>query len=123
MTKVENTMKDLSSYAKVALARIKGDKTEETVNFNEIKGRSAIQRQVADLTSAEADADMELKEANEALLSAIYPEERIASGTEAAKQYALKIAKQDEAVKNAEAKIEQIRDSIEFFNKLLAEKF
>lgn len=119
MNTVENAIKDISSYAKAALARIKGDKDEETVRINEIKGRAAINRQISELTSKQVDAELALSDAKEAYENAIYTDYRIGD----AKEYAAGIAHADSRMKDKQSELDQVNDSLEFFTKLLKERF
>jgi|SRR6185312_3546921 len=119
MTKVENAVKDLTSFVKAVKARIEGDKVEELAAKNEIKARSAIHLQIALLSSSEVDAKSALEDAKEAYENAIYPTVLIGDG----KAYASGIIRAKEAVEAKEEALKQVEDSLEFYNNLLKERF
>lgn len=117
--KVENVIKDLSSFAKQIVARAKGDDVEALANKNERKARAAFNSQIAALESKIVDDQSAVEDTKEAYDNAIYPTEPITNNT----FYIKSIVSAKEAVDNAEANLKSTEESLAFYKKLVKDRF
>jgi len=116
---MENTGKKMSSFVKEVVARLSGDNDEAVAQKVARKAMSALEGQVAALRSTIVDHEQALEDAEEALGNAIYPTAVFSDS----KAYCAGIAKAQAKVDDARETLETTKESIEFFSKLLKEKF
>lgn len=116
---MENTGKKMSSFVKEVVARLSGDNDEAVAQKVARKAMSALEGQVAALRSTIVDHEQALEDAEEALGNAIYPTAVFSDS----KAYCAGIAEAQSRVDDAREALETTKESIEFFSKLLKEKF
>ncbi len=119
MTNVTEAAKNLSSYAKQVVARLKGDGAEELAAKNERKARAAFNSQISSLENKIVDEETALEDATAAYESAFYPTSQISD----IKRYAQTIVDAKERVDYAETALKATQDSIAFYKAELKARF
>lgn len=116
---MENTGKKVSSFCKEVVARLSGDNDEAVAQKIARKAMSALEGQVAALNSSLIDDEQKVEDAEETLANAIYPTSVFSDG----KRYCQTIADAQAALDTAKEELENTKNSIEFFKKLLKSNF
>lgn len=119
MSEVKDAVKNLTSFGKEVVARIKGDDAEALAQANERKGRSAYKGQVSSLESRIVDLEDKVTEATEALAVAKYPTTKITDS----QSYINNVRRAKEALTAAEEELEQTKESLEFYQGILDNEF
>lgn len=119
MNKMTETTKDLTSFVKEVISRIKGDDSEALALKNERKARAAINQQVSALENRIVDNEVAVEEAQEKYDNILYPTTLIEDGA----AYIKNVKNNYEALEVAKETLEDTKLSLEFFKKLLKEKF
>lgn len=109
----------MSKFADVVVKKIKGEAADLLAAKIEKKAKSALLSQVASLQSKKVDLEDKLDTAEAELEAAIYPEVMIISS----ERYAESIKFAQGKVDTAEDAIEAVEESIEYYEKVIAEKF
>ena len=113
---MSNEVKKGKLFIKQVVAKLKGDNNEELAAKIARKAVSAVESQLAALRSKEVDLENTLDDANELLDGAMFPTEMITDS----QNYILKIQRAQEAKNTAEEQLENVKESIVYFEALLA---
>mgnify|MGYP003645666774 CR=1 FL=1 len=105
------------SYVDQVLARIRGDKDEETAQRNYRIANSAVNGQIASLSAKLVNAEIVLEKAQDALGNAKYPTELIGDTAKFIKN----IVTCQYAVDEAEQALATVSESADYFAELLKE--
>ena len=111
-----NEVKKGKLFIKQVLSKIKGDNQEELAAKIARKAVSAVESQLAALRANEVDLEGDLEDAAELLDKALYPIEMITSGQE----YISGIQRAHDAKAEAQEELEEVKESIIYFEALLA---
>ncbi len=111
--------KQLKSYAKEIIARLKGDADEKVAAQNERKARVAAEGNISALKTRLLDDEENLIDAKEARDNAIYPIERITDN----ETYIQGIIRAEGTVQQMEEELKTTKESIEYWEKFLKERF
>lgn len=113
---VNTTVKKGMSFAKEVLAKLKGDDAAALSEKIARKAVSAVEGQLAALRAKEVDLENNLEDANEGLYNAKYPTTVFTNN-----QYYIEgIQRAQSVVDLASEDLQAVRDSIKFFEELLA---
>lgn len=112
-------MATLSKFRTKVVSLIEGEEAEALSARIETKARAAFKGQIAALESRKVEADLTLEDAKNDLGEALYP----ASGNFTSSSYINGIKTAQEVVDAAQAVVDQIDDSIEFYNETFATTF
>jgi hypothetical protein len=102
------------SYVDQVLARIRGDKDEETAQRNYRIANSAVKGQIASLEAEKVNAEIALEKAQDALGNAKYPTDLITDTTKFIKD----IVVCQYAVDEAEQVLSTVVESAQYFTEL-----
>lgn len=112
---MSTTMKKGELFVKQVLAKIKGDDSEVLAAKISRKAISAVEGQLAALKAQEVDAENTVEEGQELLNNAMYPTTMITDN----QSYIKNIKNAQDALVEAEAKLEDIKTSISYFENIL----
>lgn len=107
----------MKSYVKETLARLTGDKDQVIAGKNFRKNSSAVEGQIARLKSDLVNAEDELDTAKEALKATKYPTTLSVGGA----SYIQSVVSAKETVERKQQIVEQINESIKYYQELLRE--
>lgn len=107
----------LNSFGKEVLARLVGDNNEVLAQKITRKSMSAVNGQIASLNAQLVDAELEVDNAKERLADAKYP----ASYPSNNQAYCQAVVDASNRLEDAQDKVDAFKESIEFFEGLLAE--
>lgn len=110
-------MSTLKSFVKETVARLTGDSTEVIAQQNYRKATSALTSQIAQLNYKKVDAEQKVENAKEALKEAKYPTSLIQDGS----SYLDNINNAYFALETAKEELEQIEESIDYYETLQEE--
>jgi hypothetical protein len=109
----------VKTFADLVVARLTGDDAKVKAIRIEKKAKSAFQSQIAALNAKIVDAEMHVEEALESLNNAIVPASDITDG----KRYVESIASAQANLDQKDAQLNQLKDSLDYFQTLYNEKF
>ena len=108
---------EVKSFVNQVLARLKGDDDKVIAERNHRKAVSAVKGQISSLESKELDCEIAVEEAKENLNEAKYPTTLIKDASD----YIARIARKQEALDEAEEKLQSVKDSLSYFKTLQTE--
>ena len=107
----------MKSFVKEVMARLKGDDDKVVAERNFRKANAAVRGQISSLESKKVDLEVKLDEASDELLAAKYP----TSPIQDASQYVRTIAAKQSNVDRATEELEEVEESLDYFENLSAE--
>jgi hypothetical protein len=110
-------MSKIKSYAKELGARLTGNQDKVIIETNYRKATAAVKGQQASLESELVNAEGDLADAEDRLKDAKFPTTKISDQ----QSYIRTIISQQSAVDAAQARVENVKASLDFQKKLLAE--
>lgn len=108
-----------SKFVQQVISRSQESDIQKVAERNESKAKAAINQQIQALASSRVDAEIELEEAQEAMIAALYPTSPITNGN----SYMQGIKKAKDALQSKEEALQNIEESSKYFQSLLEEKF
>lgn len=112
-------VKKLELFVKEVVSKIKGDDAEALGYKVARKAMAAMEANIAKLNSSKVDAEIKLTEKEEALHNAIYPSKMF----ESVSTYCSNIASCQEDVNNAKNALQEIEESITYWEEMIKNKF
>lgn len=108
---------EVKSFVNEVMARLKGDDDKVVAERNYRKANSAIKGQISGLDAKKVDAEVALEEAQDKLAAAKYPTKLINDNS----NYVRNIVERQEAVDSAKEALENINESLSYFQGLYDE--
>jgi 3-hydroxyacyl-CoA dehydrogenase len=109
----------VKTFADLVVARLSGDDAKVKAIRIEKKAKSAFKSQIAATEAAIVDAEMHVEEALERFNNAVVPDGDITDG----KSYVLGIQRAQEDLDVKQATLEDLKETLDYFNSLYKEKF
>lgn len=106
--------KKVTSFVKEVLARINGDTDKAIAEKNYRKADAAVRGQISSLESRKVDAEIAVETAKEELADAKYPTNLIGDNSD----YIRNIVRKQERVDEAQAELEDVNESLDYFKAL-----